>query len=469
MPAMSPWWRSSGCRWRGWSIAAANSSGGGAGQASGPSRATASSSSTASRRQQLRPGPLLRPVLAQAQLAAVLEPDQHPRGAVFERGALVVPAQAPGRHQVDQQGEVAELDHRQLADPPHRGQLAAGQRLERRVEGLHHVHPGRQRRFHRRAGQRRVEAAHGDLYLGELGHGLQSWRVAGVRGGIDSVQFIRLVRGGNPAGSANIGNEEGSMQELPTIQPTMAPDLSPEEIGAIQDEVRALAAERNAVILAHNYQLPEVQDVADYMGDSARPLAPGGGRRRRRDRLLRRPLHGRDRLDPLARQEGADPRPRRRLLARRLDRRRPAARLEGRAPRRRRRHVRQHLGRGQGGDRLLLHLLQRGPGRRAHLGRARPRDRDPLRPRHVAGRLRRARDRAARGPRAPRPLPRLGRRVPRPRRHPPRGHRADPRRAPRGRVPDPPRVRLLDPGDGVRRRRRQSRRAASTCSPPRGC
>jgi quinolinate synthase len=58
------------------------------------------------------------------------------------------------------------------------------------------------------------------------------------------------------------------MQELPTIQPTMAPDLSPEEIGAIGDEVRALAVQRNAVILAHNYQLPEVQDAADYLGDS---------------------------------------------------------------------------------------------------------------------------------------------------------------------------------------------------------
>ena len=33
-------------------------------------------------------------------------------------------------------------------------------------------------------------------------------------------------------------------------------------------EVRALAAERNAVIFAHNYQLPEVQDVADVVGDS---------------------------------------------------------------------------------------------------------------------------------------------------------------------------------------------------------
>jgi quinolinate synthase len=36
----------------------------------------------------------------------------------------------------------------------------------------------------------------------------------------------------------------------------------------MQDEVRALARERGAVILAHNYQVPEVQDVADYVGDS---------------------------------------------------------------------------------------------------------------------------------------------------------------------------------------------------------
>jgi quinolinate synthase len=44
--------------------------------------------------------------------------------------------------------------------------------------------------------------------------------------------------------------------------------LTLDNIPALQSEVRALAAERGAVILAHNYQLPEVQDVADFVGDS---------------------------------------------------------------------------------------------------------------------------------------------------------------------------------------------------------
>ena len=56
--------------------------------------------------------------------------------------------------------------------------------------------------------------------------------------------------------------------ELPTVQSNPSADLSAEEIVRLSAEVRALAGERNAVILAHNYQVPEVQDVADRMGDS---------------------------------------------------------------------------------------------------------------------------------------------------------------------------------------------------------
>ena len=36
----------------------------------------------------------------------------------------------------------------------------------------------------------------------------------------------------------------------------------------LQEEVAALARRRDAVVLAHNYQVPEVQDVADFVGDS---------------------------------------------------------------------------------------------------------------------------------------------------------------------------------------------------------
>jgi quinolinate synthase len=54
---------------------------------------------------------------------------------------------------------------------------------------------------------------------------------------------------------------------LPVLGADDAP-LMLENIPALQDEVRRLAADRGAVILAHNYQLPEIQDVADYVGDS---------------------------------------------------------------------------------------------------------------------------------------------------------------------------------------------------------
>jgi quinolinate synthase len=42
----------------------------------------------------------------------------------------------------------------------------------------------------------------------------------------------------------------------------------PRDVDRMSREIRELARTRNAVILAHNYQVPEVQDVADYVGDS---------------------------------------------------------------------------------------------------------------------------------------------------------------------------------------------------------
>ena len=52
---------------------------------------------------------------------------------------------------------------------------------------------------------------------------------------------------------------------LPVIE---ASQETPEQIAELQAEIRRLARARNAVVLAHNYQRPEIQNVADYVGDS---------------------------------------------------------------------------------------------------------------------------------------------------------------------------------------------------------
>ncbi|HKP90517.1 MAG TPA: quinolinate synthase NadA [Thermoleophilaceae bacterium] len=59
-----------------------------------------------------------------------------------------------------------------------------------------------------------------------------------------------------------------TVQTAPTGAAIQLPMAADEDVRALQHEVRELARQRNAVILAHNYQVPEVQDVADFVGDS---------------------------------------------------------------------------------------------------------------------------------------------------------------------------------------------------------
>ncbi len=66
-------------------------------------------------------------------------------------------------------------------------------------------------------------------------------------------------------GTRRVAAYPGTVSTTPTVPPAAEVDLLP---GDWRDQVRALAAERDAVILAHNYQLPEIQDIADHTGDS---------------------------------------------------------------------------------------------------------------------------------------------------------------------------------------------------------
>ena len=58
--------------------------------------------------------------------------------------------------------------------------------------------------------------------------------------------------------------------DLPVLQASdVPPPLDPSLIKDLSAEIRELTAERNAIILAHNYELPEVQDVGTLRYASA--------------------------------------------------------------------------------------------------------------------------------------------------------------------------------------------------------
>jgi quinolinate synthase len=65
-----------------------------------------------------------------------------------------------------------------------------------------------------------------------------------------------------------MSTESDLAASISTFVPPRFRVSDPEEARKLSEEIRALAREKNALLLAHNYQLPEVQEVADFVGDS---------------------------------------------------------------------------------------------------------------------------------------------------------------------------------------------------------
>jgi quinolinate synthase len=76
----------------------------------------------------------------------------------------------------------------------------------------------------------------------------------------------KIGRSMNPTVTQPQKAEPYMLPAAPPPLPERAPDAA--RIAELTEEIRELARVRNAVILAHNYQVPEIQDVAHYVGDS---------------------------------------------------------------------------------------------------------------------------------------------------------------------------------------------------------
>jgi quinolinate synthase len=63
-------------------------------------------------------------------------------------------------------------------------------------------------------------------------------------------------------------DEQAHRPPTDLVEPRSLADAGDEAVEQWAAEVRRLARERDAVVLAHNYQRPEIQDVADHTGDS---------------------------------------------------------------------------------------------------------------------------------------------------------------------------------------------------------
>ena len=183
--------------------------------------------------------------------------------------------------------------------------------------------------------------------------------------------------------------------------------VTPDELSPTwADEVRELARQRDAVILAHNYQVPEIQDIADHVGDSlglSRVAATVDA-----STIVFCGVHFMAETAKILSYDKTVLIPDERAgcsLAETITAEQLRA-VEGRAPRRGRRQLRQHHRRGEGRDRHLLHVVERG-----RRGRSRsPRTRSAVLPRPVPRRPRPADHR-------PRQHAHLDGRVPRARRH----------------------------------------------------